>query len=196
MKWLRIVLAAVCIFGCSTISRMGVRGDLEAYRGEGQIELLVRPQWLGKETYGYVLTLPRFRTDANFQKVYRLTGLPPWRSRLNVELATFNPVFSQPISVANRRALSIPESHAIACELLGSDSGQRFGHFKGTIYSTGVSSSLQFRGATFMKHLFACDVNPIQLNEELELTITYDVGDSPIPGHVQIVIIMDAPANT
>ena len=175
---------------------MGVRGDLEGYTGEGHIELLVRQHgFLGTETYGYALILPTISTLKSSETIYRLTGLPLRDGLLNVELATFVPIFGESITEADRRALSIPDDHNITCKLIDSGSGRELGHSQGAVKALAGSRTLQFKGAIFMKHLFAVGLTDLQTTGRLDLSMTYDVGNSPLPGYLQIVLISDAPAS-
>jgi hypothetical protein len=192
MKKLLAIILIVALIGCTGFSRRGHQKELNAYEGDGDLEFLVRLS-SGKETYGYVLQFPKFVADAKIKRKYKLTGLPLWDQIAKIELATFVPIFWMPIKEANRKAPIIPKEHKINCKLIEMATGMLITEFQGEAATLDGSHSLQFNGATFIRHMFRVDLGNVPSAKNLQLILEYDPDGMPIEAEMQVILIVDAP---
>ena len=146
----------------------------------------------------YYFELGVCKTDKSFhdpdsRRKYKITGLPLWDQIAKIELATFVPIFWMPINEANRKAPIIPKEHKISCKLIEMATGKIITEFQSEVATLDGSHSLQFNGATFIRHMFRLDLGNVQSAKNLQLFLEYDPGGMPLEAEMQVILIVDAP---
>lgn len=194
MKKLLAIILVVALIGCTGFARKGPQKEINAYEGDGDIEFLVRLHRSVRETHGYALQLPKFVADAKIKREYKLTGLPLWDQIAKIELATFVPIFWMPIKEANRKAPIIPKEHKVSCKLIEMATGKIITEFRGEVATLDGSHTLQFNGATFIRHMFRVDLGNVQSAKNLQLILEYDPDGMPLEAEMQVILIVDAPS--